>query len=133
MVYESMNCVDQYISNTQYPKETRTRNRASALTLGHLYTLTVGPIPYSYCCLHISSVILTTDMLSAWDDSSAAESIVFTVTSRPKHGHLELTSYPGRRITSFTQIDLAAGRVKYTHDGSARQLSDAFEFEVGIK
>ena len=70
-------------------------------------------------------------MLSAWDDRSSAESIVFTVTARPQHGYLELVTNPGRRINTFTQIDLAAGRVRYTHSGSERQLSDAFEFEVG--
>lgn len=78
------------------------------------------------------SVILTTDMLSAWDDRSSAESIQFTVTSAPKNGYLELLGAPGRRLSTFTQIDLAAGRIKYSHDGNERQLSDAFEFEVSF-
>lgn len=70
-------------------------------------------------------------MLSAWDDRSTADSIEFTVTTQPKNGRLELTSNPRVDISTFTQIDLAAGRVRYVHDGSERQLSDAFEFEVG--
>mgnify|MGYP001800142999 FL=1 len=82
------------------------------------------------CSFSYYSVILTTDMLSAWDDRSSPDSIVFTVTAHPKNGRLELVGAPGRRITTFTQVDLAAGRIKYSHDGNERQLSDAFEFEV---
>jgi len=69
-------------------------------------------------------------MLSAWDDKSSAESITFTVTAQPQNGRLELITSPGRKISTFTQIDLVAGRVQYTHTGSSRQASDAFEFEV---
>lgn len=72
-------------------------------------------------------------MLSAWDDRSSAESIQFTITSYPKNGRLELVGDAGTRLSTFSQIDLAAGRVMYTHDGSERQLSDTFEFEVSVK
>jgi len=37
-------------------------------------------------CFISYSVILTTDMLSAWDDKSSADAIVFTIILQPKQG-----------------------------------------------
>lgn len=69
-------------------------------------------------------------MLSAWDDKSSADSIIFTLTSQPKYGRLESVSSPGRPLTSFSQVDLAAGRIRYIHTIGDSSLSDGFEFEV---
>lgn len=69
-------------------------------------------------------------MLSAWDERSAADSIVFTVTSLPKNGRLENVDKPDVALDKFTQIELAAGKIRYVHTGSDRILTDGFEFEV---
>ncbi len=76
-----------------------------------------------------SSVTLTTTNLSASDAGEPDSGIVFTVTSAPQNGYLQLASNPGTAITSFTQADLAAGNVQYVHDGSETS-SDSFTFAV---
>lgn len=69
-------------------------------------------------------------MLSAWDERSTADSIVFTLSSYPKNGRLENVDSPGITLNSFTQIDLAAGKIRYVHTGGDRSLTDGFEFEA---
>lgn len=76
-----------------------------------------------------SSVIITTAFLSASDVDTANASLTFTVVNGPNYGQLELTTGPGVAITSFTQADLIAGRVKYAHDGS-ETASDSFMFDI---
>ena len=72
---------------------------------------------------------ITTAMLSSSDVDTADSDILYTVTSAPINGQLELTTNPGVAINSFTQEDLAAGRVVYIHDGS-ETIADSFDFEV---
>ncbi len=72
---------------------------------------------------------LTTAMLSSSDVDTAPADIIYTVTSAPVNGQLELTSGPGTAITSFTQDDLDNDRVVYIHD-STETTSDSFDFEI---
>ncbi|MEZ0262669.1 MAG: cadherin-like domain-containing protein, partial [Alphaproteobacteria bacterium] len=76
-----------------------------------------------------STTTITTSMLSSTDPDTAAGSVLYTVTSTVLNGRLELSTAPGVAITTFTQADLAAGLVRYVHDGS-ETLADSFTFTV---
>ena len=73
--------------------------------------------------------LLSVVELSASDPDNTVAEIVYTVTTGPQHGQLELTTNLGQAIAGFTQEDLAAGRVVYVHDGS-ELASDSFIFDV---
>lgn len=64
---------------------------------------------------------ITTADLSASDVDSPAEEVVFSVFTAPTQGSLSLGS-------EFSQAQLEAGDVVYTHSGS---IEDMFEFFVG--
>ncbi|MDI1229056.1 MAG: cadherin-like domain-containing protein [bacterium] len=64
------------------------------------------------------SRVITTANLRATDPDSASSSLVYTVTTAPTNGRLENTANAGVAITSFTQDDLAAGRVRFVHNGA---------------
>lgn len=72
---------------------------------------------------------ITEDALSVTDVDTSPDSIVFTVTSAPSHGQLELSSDPGTAVTQFTQADINAGLLQYVHDGS-ETTDDSFSFTV---
>lgn len=55
--------------------------------------------------------------------------LVYTVTTAPLNGQLELSTAPGLAITSFTQADVDAGRLVFVHNGTAA-TSDSFTFTV---
>ncbi len=69
------------------------------------------------------SRVITTANLRATDPDSASSSLVYTVTSAPTNGRLENTGNAGTAITSFTQDDLAAGRVRFVHNGAEGSTS----------
>src|SRR5439155_1231152 len=56
----------------------------------------------------------------------ASPNIIYTITSGPSHGTIELN---GIAATTFTQADIDAGLVTYTHDGS-ENFADSFSFAV---
>jgi Ca2+-binding RTX toxin-like protein len=64
-----------------------------------------------------------------YDDQQPASSIAFTVTTGPAHGRLAFVDTPSAPITEFTQYDIDAGRVVYTHDGGETSADD-FVFDV---
>ena len=72
---------------------------------------------------------ITTAMLNATDADDTDANVTFTVTAGVASGRLELSTNPGVAITSFTQAQLAAGEVRYVHDGTAT-ASDSFAFSV---
>lgn len=74
-------------------------------------------------------VILTTDHLLASDNGSPSEELVYAVSIPPKHGHLHAVQHPGVPLTSFTQMDVAAHRVCYTHDNSHTEEQDYFRLD----
>ncbi|XP_060078834.1 extracellular matrix protein 3-like [Ylistrum balloti] len=76
------------------------------------------------------SVILTTDIISSRDSNSPDEDLVYTITNVPQHGYLENLDNPGVPITSFTQLDLAGYKIRYTHTSKSEVKMDRFEFEV---
>uniref|UniRef100_A0A8C7RB87 Fras1 related extracellular matrix 1b n=1 Tax=Oncorhynchus mykiss TaxID=8022 RepID=A0A8C7RB87_ONCMY len=63
-------------------------------------------------------LILTTDILLATDGAARPGEMLYTVSVPPKHGHVHAVQRPGMPFLSFSQLDVAAQRVCYTHDNS---------------
>jgi len=74
------------------------------------------------------SVVITLEDLHAVDPDDEAKDLVFSV-SNPRHGFVTLASAPGRPAAKFTQADLEAGKVSFTHDGS---LTPTASFDVVV-
>ncbi|XP_077981131.1 FRAS1-related extracellular matrix protein 1-like [Glandiceps talaboti] len=75
-------------------------------------------------------VVITPDVLSAFDNSNLVEEIVFSVTQLPLEGQLEDIARPGMTISTFSQLDLAGQRIIYKHVKKNRVEEDSFEFVV---
>ncbi|KAI1891906.1 hypothetical protein AGOR_G00148540 [Albula goreensis] len=75
-------------------------------------------------------VILTTDILLATDSGGSAEELVYTVSIPPSHGVLHAVENPGMSLHTFSQLDVAAHRVCYTHDNSRFAQLDSFSFVI---
>ena len=73
--------------------------------------------------------IVTLGELQVADLDNAPGQLIYTVTTAPANGQLELTTAPGVAITMFTQADIDAGRVVFVHNGAAA-TSDSFTFTV---
>jgi VCBS repeat-containing protein len=67
--------------------------------------------------------------LLAVDSDNTPGQLVYTVTTSPAHGRLEIVTNPGVAVTSFTQSDIDSRTLRYVHDGS-ESTSDAFVFSV---
>jgi hypothetical protein len=76
-----------------------------------------------------ASAVVSASSLHVTDVDSAAVQLVFTVTTTPSNGYIELTSAAGVAVTSFTQDDIDNNRVVYVHDDS-QTTSDGFSFTV---
>ncbi|KAM9797536.1 FRAS1-related extracellular matrix protein 1b isoform 3-T5 [Syngnathus typhle] len=75
-------------------------------------------------------VVLNTDFLRAWDGGGRPNRLRYTVTVTPRHGLLHAVMQPGMPLDTFTQMDVAAQRVCYTHNNGQLQRSDTFSFVV---
>lgn len=73
-------------------------------------------------------VVLTTDVLLAADGMDQAEELLYVVSVAPEHGQLHAAQNPGVPLHTFSQLDVAALRVCYTHDNSRMASQDAFRF-----
>lgn len=71
-------------------------------------------------------VVLNTDVLLASDSASRPEELVYAVSVPPRRGLVHAVQRPGVPLTTFTQLDVAAHRVCYTHDNSHQAESDSF-------
>ena len=76
-----------------------------------------------------ATVAITTAELNLTDIDNVATDTIFRVELSPANGRLELSTYPGFEISSFTFDDIQNGRVVYVHDGS-QIPSDSFDFSV---
>ncbi|MGV6860042.1 MAG: cadherin domain-containing protein [bacterium] len=76
-----------------------------------------------------ASTTITSAMLATSDVDNTAVELVYTVTTLPANGQLELTTNSGVGIASFTQDDIDSNRLVYVHDGS-ETTSDSFAFSV---
>jgi VCBS repeat-containing protein len=72
---------------------------------------------------------ITTANLSASDIDTADADLVFTVTGVPANGTLLLSGTALGQNQTFTQADIAAGRLSYQHNGS-ETTSDSFTFSL---
>ncbi|MBA4015842.1 MAG: hypothetical protein C0483_01505 [Pirellula sp.] len=75
------------------------------------------------------TVVLDGAQLKTNDVDTAATQLVYTVSNLPSHGTLHLNGAALATNGVFTQADLDAGRVGYTHD-SSENFADAFDFTV---
>ncbi|XP_076010666.1 FRAS1-related extracellular matrix protein 1b isoform X2 [Genypterus blacodes] len=75
-------------------------------------------------------VVLNTDILLATDSAGQPEELVFTVSVPPRYGLIHAVQHPGVPLLTFTQLDVAAHRVCYTHDNSHTAKMDSFSFSV---
>ncbi|MED6261446.1 hypothetical protein ATANTOWER_005302 [Ataeniobius toweri] len=71
-------------------------------------------------------VVLITDILLALDSAGRPEELVFTVSTPPRHGLIHAIQRPGVPLISFTQLDVAAHRVCYTHNNDHDSETDSF-------
>uniref|UniRef100_A0A4W3JEP0 FRAS1-related extracellular matrix protein 1 n=1 Tax=Callorhinchus milii TaxID=7868 RepID=A0A4W3JEP0_CALMI len=74
--------------------------------------------------------ILTTAELLAADGTDKPEELLYVITAPAKYGQVEYIGHPGLVITSFTQMDVAAQTVCYTHSSKADVTRDSFRFIV---
>ncbi|XP_067839790.1 FRAS1-related extracellular matrix protein 1a isoform X3 [Heptranchias perlo] len=73
---------------------------------------------------------LTTAILLATDGTNKPEELLYVITVPPNYGQVEYVNYPGVIITSFSQMDVAAQTVSYTHNSKAAATRDSFRFIV---
>jgi cytoskeletal protein CcmA (bactofilin family) len=94
-----------------------------ALEMGGNLTAEMRNVPPSLggdLDLHVAkgnSVAITLRDLTALDPDDTAQSLKFTVT-KTRNGFVALANAPKRAVSAFTQADLEAGRITFTHDGS---------------
>jgi hypothetical protein len=73
--------------------------------------------------------LITSGELRVADLDNSPGQLVYTVTTPPLKGHLELTTAPGVAVMSFTQADINAGRLVFVHSGAVG-ATDSFTFTV---
>ncbi|MGE7136800.1 VCBS domain-containing protein [Luteibacter sp. NPDC031894] len=67
---------------------------------------------------------ITSGMLQAYDPDSSDQQVQYTITSGPAHGRIAMSTDGGVTFhflgtgSSFTQADVAAGRIYYVNDGT---------------
>ena len=72
---------------------------------------------------------ITSAMLTAADVDNTAVQLVYTLTALPASGSLRLSGNPLAPNATFTQADINAGLLTYSHDGSETS-ADSFSFSV---
>ena len=72
---------------------------------------------------------ITSGELQVTDVDNTPAQLIYTVTTAPIDGRLELTTAPGVAIMSFTQADINAGRLVFVHSGAV-STNDSFTFTV---
>lgn len=72
---------------------------------------------------------ITSADLQVTDSDSAASDLVYSITTQPSHGQLELTTAPGAGINSFTQDDIDNNRLVFVSNGD-EDATDSFVFSV---
>jgi cytoskeletal protein CcmA (bactofilin family) len=68
------------------------------------------------------SVKVNLEDLNAVDPDDAAKDLTFAV-SKATNGFVTLSGAPARPVSAFTQADLEAGRVLFTHDGTDTKMA----------
>ena len=76
-----------------------------------------------------ATVVLDGSLLKTTDADNTAAQLVYTVAQLPAHGTLNLSGAALATNGTFTQADIDAGRISYTHD-SSENFTDDFKFTV---
>lgn len=71
---------------------------------------------------------ISSDLLKEGDPDDSGDGIVYTVTSAPARGRLQLTTNSGVTINSFSQDDVDNNHVVYINNAGSGQ--DSFEFSL---
>jgi cytoskeletal protein CcmA (bactofilin family) len=74
------------------------------------------------------SARITTEDINAVDPDDTAANLIFHV-SNEAHGMIRVTGAPSGPVQTFSQADLAGGRVLFLHDGSSQEWAS---FDVMI-
>ena len=85
-------------------------------------TVSISPVPINQG----ATLTLTTSHLSASDVDNTDAELVFTITTPPLVGQIEVDGLPA---ASFTQQNLIDGRVTYVNNGTPA-ITDQFQFTV---
>ena len=108
---------------------------------GHARSVGFGPLDTAAPELEINTGLtlpagaaatITGEMLHAADAQPAA-AVLFQITAAPAHGRIERSTAPGVAVTSFTQQEVLAGRIRYVHTGDAapaQPFADELRFHV---
>ncbi|TDN96663.1 cadherin-like domain-containing protein [Sunxiuqinia elliptica] len=76
-----------------------------------------------------TGTITSASHLSATDVDNDAPSLIFTITTNTSNGTVKKSGTTLNLNDAFTQVDLSAGTITYTHDGT-NTTSDSFVFKV---
>ncbi len=116
----------------------RFNNQNSFLALTSMPTVIASP--YNGPTLARNSALLTVEdtagapisntILQTIDLNSLSTNLIYTMTSTPLYGQLELATNAGVAITSFTQDDLDNNLVIYVHNGNETPSADGFIFDI---
>jgi cytoskeletal protein CcmA (bactofilin family) len=68
------------------------------------------------------SVIITTEDITAIDPDDTPDHLTYSVTN-PANGFVALVSAARTAVVNFTQADIEAGRVLFTHDGGSSTVA----------
>ena len=76
-----------------------------------------------------ASEVVNTSELRVTDADVPAQTLTYTIVTNVSHGSLSKSGAPLGASSTFTQSDIDAGNVSYTHDGS-ETANDSFVFTV---
>ncbi|XP_069157214.1 extracellular matrix organizing protein FRAS1 [Procambarus clarkii] len=77
-----------------------------------------------------ASAAITAEFLSATDAEMDPMELKYILVSGPDHGRLELTTAPGKAVSSWTQRALELGILHYHHHTMDESTKDQFSFVV---
>jgi len=108
-----------------------TDNGSPAKTTDASVTINVGPkvLNHSGVLAEGATITLSGSHLSATDADSDDAALIFTLTTAPSRGTLNKNSTALGAGDTFTQADITADKISYTHNGS-NTTSDDFQFTV---
>jgi hypothetical protein len=98
-----------------------------------IFELSVNDPPILSICSYITltedqSALLTQNLLTVTDSRSSPQEIQFKIITPPKLGTLARNSIPLSKNDTFTQADINANLLSYTHNGEELATRDEFTF-----
>lgn len=109
-------------------------NSVSALT--DTFSMTITPVNDAPILTNngitldeAATITITTSELTTVDPDATATSLVYTITTTVSNGTLNLSGSSLGNGDTFTQDDIANGRITYVHAGG-ENISDSFVFSV---